>query len=46
MTATAITSPGEDTEAPIFGIVSSRAINKAYEMELVAFGLDNGPSRL
>ena len=31
---------------PIFGIVSSRAINKAYDMELVAFGLDNGPSPL
>ena len=31
---------------PIFGIVSSRAINKAYDMELVAFGLDNGPSTL
>ena len=46
MTATAITSLGEDTAVPIFGIVSSRAINKAYEMELVAFGLDNGPSPL
>ena len=27
---------------PIFGVVSSRAINKAYDMELVAFGVD-GP---
>jgi len=31
---------------PIFGIVSSRAINGAYDMELVAFGPDNGPSSL
>jgi hypothetical protein len=31
---------------PIFGIVSSRAINNAYDMELVAFGLDSGPSPL
>ena len=31
---------------PILGIVSSRAINKAYDMELVAFGLDGRPSPL
>jgi hypothetical protein len=31
---------------PIFGIVSSRAIDEAYDMALVGFGPDNGPSSL
>jgi hypothetical protein len=31
---------------PIFGLVSSRSVDKTFDMELIAFGSGNGPSSL